>query len=66
VADLAEATSDAGLPLDDGPGLLGGTSRILGEEFLARSPVLGQCGSGLMPAAASQPGKAAFTVLVEA
>ena len=65
VADLAEAPADAGLPLDDGLGLLGGAGRVLREVLLQRFLVLGQGALGLMPAAAAQSSQAAFAVLVE-
>ena len=65
MADLGEAPADAGLLLDDGPGLLGGAGRVLPEVLLQGGLVLDQGALGLMPPAATQARQAALEVLIE-
>ena len=65
VADLAEAPADAGLPLDDGLGLLGRAGWVLQEGLLQGLLMSNQGALGLVPAAAAQARQAPLDVLVE-
>jgi hypothetical protein len=65
VADLGQASADAGPLLDDGAGLLDGAGRVLLEVLLERDLVLDQGGPGLMIPAATQAFQAPFEILIE-
>src|SRR4051794_11780082 len=65
VADSAVAPAAAGLPIDEGLGLLGRAGRVPCEMSLEGVLVLDQGAPWLMPGAEAQAIQATLTVLVE-
>jgi hypothetical protein len=65
VADLGQASADAGPPLDDGAGLVCGADRVGFEVLVRGDSMFDQGGPGLRLPAATEASRAPFEILVE-